>query len=87
MTKGERLIWDLFMKVREVLPATADNSRWATDWAAVFHQMEHPEPEHLPGQGAVEPEHLPQPSADDDDDDSDDDDVPHVRAAPKRRRK
>jgi hypothetical protein len=75
MTKGERLIWDLFMKVREVLPATADNSKWATEWAAIFHQMEHVVP-------AAEPEHLPQPSADD----HDDDDAPHIRAAPKRKR-
>ena len=81
MTKGERLIWDLFMKVREVLPATPDNSKWATDWAVMFHEMEHPAPP------AVEPEHLPQPSADDDDDDGGDDDVPHVRSAPKRKRK
>ena len=75
MTKGERLIWDLFMKVREVLPATADNSRWATEWASIFHEMEHP----APAEKAVEPEHLAQPSADDDD-------VPHVRSAPKRKR-
>ena len=82
MTKGERLIWDLFMKVREVLPATPDNSKWATDWAVMFHEMEHPAP-------TTEPEHLPQPSADDHDDDDGggDDDVPHVRSAPKRKRK
>ena len=81
MTKGERLIWDLFMKLREVLPATPDNSKWATEWAVMFHEMEHPTPE-------VEPEHLPQPSADDhDDDDGGDDDMPHVRAAPRRTKK
>jgi hypothetical protein len=84
MTKGERLIWELFMKLREVLPATPDLSKWATEWAAVFREMEHSAPEAK----AVEPEHLPQPSADDhDDDDGGDDDVPHVRAAPKRKKR
>jgi hypothetical protein len=73
MTKGERLIWDLFMKLREVVPATPENTKWAGEWSALFHEMEHPAP-------AVEPEHQAQPSADDDDD------VPHVRAAPKRKR-
>jgi hypothetical protein len=79
MTKGERLLWDLFMKFRELMlkvEPTAGNSEWATKWAAVFHEMEHPETS-----PAIEPEHLPQPSADDNDDE-----VPHVRAAPKRKR-
>jgi hypothetical protein len=78
MTKGERLIWDLFMKVREVLPATAANATWATMWAAVFHEMEHPPPLEAK---SPEPEHLAQPSAD-----NHDDDTPHVRSAPKRKR-
>ena len=88
MTKGERLIWDLFMKVREVLPATADNSQWATEWAVMFHEMERPA-----GQEAVAPEHqigagATASSADHDaDDDGGDDDMPHVRSAPKRKRK
>ena len=81
MTKGERLIWYLFMKLREVLPATPDNSKWATEWASVFHEMEHP------AERTPEPEHLPQPSADDHDDDGGEDDVPHVRAAPRRKRR
>ena len=79
MTKGERLIWDLFTKFRELLfkvEPTADNSKWATEWAAVFHEMGHPTQ-------SVEPEHLAQPSAND----HADDDVPHVRSAPKRTKK
>ena len=62
MTKGEKLIWELFMKLREVIPATPDNTKWATEWAAMFHEMEHP----------VEPEHQAQASADDDADATDD---------------
>jgi hypothetical protein len=85
MTKGERLIWDLFMKFRELmlkLDPTADNTEWATRWAAVFHEMEQPAPHPPPLETkSPEPEHLAQPDADDDDDDA-----PHVRAAPKRKR-
>ena len=86
MTKGERLIWDLFMKLREVLPATPDNSKWATEWAVMFHEMEHPvqsiEPEHQIGAGATAS------STDHDaDDDDGDDDMPHVRAATKRKKR
>jgi len=45
MTKGERLIWQLFEMVRELMPVTEVNTRRFTEWAAQFHQMEHPEPE------------------------------------------
>ena len=87
MTKGERLIWELFLMVRELMPATAENTRRHNEWAVMFHEMEHPVDPVQPVQ-YVEPEHLPQPSADDhDDDDGGDDDVPHVRAAPRRKRK
>jgi len=40
MTKGEKLIWELFLFVRELMPATADNTRRLAEWAAHFHEME-----------------------------------------------
>ena len=82
MTKGERLIWDLFMKLREVLPASADNSKWATEWAAVFHEMEHPDVVE-----AVDRVQAIDTADHDEDEPPADDDVPHVRSAPKRKRK
>jgi hypothetical protein len=80
----DKLIWELFLMVRELMPVTAENARRFGDWAARFHEIAV-----LPGElEAVdhspvperEPEHVAQPSADDDDDD----DAPHVRAAPRR---
>ena len=46
MTKGERLIWELFLMVKDIgakVGVTAtDTERW-NEWAKVFHEMEHPE--------------------------------------------
>ena len=51
MTKGERLIWELFLMVKEVNAkvgvTTADTER-QNEWAKVFHEMEHPEPAETP---------------------------------------
>jgi hypothetical protein len=41
LTKPQRqLVWKLFQMVREVLPVTADNARWANEWAARFQEHE-----------------------------------------------
>jgi len=40
MTKGERLIWELFEMVRELMPVTEANTRRFQDWSAKFHEME-----------------------------------------------
>ena len=47
MTKGERLIWELFLMVKEVnakVGVTAADTERQNEWAKVFHEMEHPEP-------------------------------------------
>ena len=41
MSKGEKLIWELFLFVRELMPVTEDNTRRQNEWATLFHQMEH----------------------------------------------
>ena len=51
MTKGGKLIWELFLWLREVMPPTADNTRRQTEWAARFHEMEA-----APGGAAPPPE-------------------------------
>jgi hypothetical protein len=40
MNKGERLIWELFEMVKELLPVTEANTRRFTEWSARFHEME-----------------------------------------------
>jgi len=40
MTKGERLIWELFEMVRELMPVTEANTKRFTEWSARFHEME-----------------------------------------------
>jgi len=50
-TKGERLIWDLFVMVRDLMPPTAENTARQHEWARAFHELEHAEP---PGLAAAE---------------------------------
>jgi hypothetical protein len=48
MTKGEKLIWELFLMVKEInakVGVTAADTERQTEWAKVFHEMEHPEAE------------------------------------------
>jgi hypothetical protein len=40
MSKGERLIWELFEMVRELMPATAANSERFQRWSEKFHELE-----------------------------------------------
>jgi hypothetical protein len=47
MTKGEKLIWELFLMVKEInakVGVTAADTERQTEWARIFHEMEHPEP-------------------------------------------
>jgi hypothetical protein len=47
MTKGEKLIWELFLMVKEInakVGVTAADTERQNEWAKVFHEMEHPEP-------------------------------------------
>ena len=46
MTKGEKLIWELFLMVKDIyakVGVTAADTERQTEWAKVFHEMEHPE--------------------------------------------
>ena len=40
MTKGGRLIWELFEMVRELMPPTAGNAERFQRWSERFHEME-----------------------------------------------
>ena len=47
MTKGEKLIWELFLMHRDLqakVGVTAADTERQNEWAKVFHEMEHPEP-------------------------------------------
>ena len=48
MTKGERLIWELFLMVKELTPVTEASTTRFTEWAKIFHEMEHPVPPPVP---------------------------------------
>jgi len=54
MTKGEKLIWSLFEFVRELMPATAENTARQNEWVRVFQELEHAEPTQPPGLAAAE---------------------------------
>jgi hypothetical protein len=46
MTKGEKLIWELFLMVKEInakVGVTAADTERQNEWAKVFHEMEHSE--------------------------------------------
>jgi hypothetical protein len=74
------LVWELFLMVRELMPASETNSRRQQEWAARFHELE-----------VVAERAEPVDTADHDeaveDVEEPDDDTPHVRAAPKRRKR
>jgi len=40
------LVWDLFLKVRELMPASELSTRWQQDWAAGFHGLDVAEERH-----------------------------------------
>ena len=45
MTKGEKLIWELFLMHRDLqakVGVTAADTERQNEWAKVFHEMEHP---------------------------------------------
>jgi len=42
MSKGEKLIWELFEMVRELLPINAANTERLTKWAQEFRGMHDP---------------------------------------------
>ena len=51
MTKGEKLIWELFLMVKDInakVGVTAADTERQNEWAKVFHEMEHPEPAETP---------------------------------------
>ena len=74
MTKGERLIWELFEMVRELMPTTEANTRRFQEWSAKFHEMEH-------GAGADPASAAPADEADEPAED------PHEHGAPPRRKR
>ena len=76
MNKGERLIWELFEMVKELLPVTEANTRRFTEWSARFHEME----------VGGDDRHQAVDVADHDEDEPEDD-LPHVRSAPKRKKR
>ena len=61
--------------VRELMPASELATRRQQEWAARFHELEVAADRHEPVDVA------------DHDDDEPDDDLPHVRAAPKRKKR
>jgi hypothetical protein len=75
MTKGERLIWELFEMVRELMPPTAANAERFQKWSEKFHEME----------VASEDSHQPVDVADADEDEPGAD--PHEHGVPTRRKK
>jgi hypothetical protein len=70
------LVWELFLMVRELMPASEVATRRQQEWAARFHELE-----------VVAERHEPVDVADHDEGDGDDDDLPHVRAAGKRKKR
>ena len=71
------LVWELFLFVRELMPPSEGNSKRQQEWAARFHELE-----------VAADWHEPVDVADHDvNDDEPDDDLPHVRAAPKRKKR
>jgi hypothetical protein len=72
------LVWELFLMVRELMPASEGNTRRQQEWAARFHGLDVADEQH---QAVETADH------DDDDEPDDDDDLPHVRAAPKRKKR
>jgi hypothetical protein len=40
MSKGEKLIWELFVFVRELMPPTAENTARQNEWSRIFHELE-----------------------------------------------
>ena len=78
------LLWQLFEMVKELMPASEANAKRFAEWAAAFHgKFDAPTP--------IADRNMatdPQPELDDlMDEPDDDDDMPHVRAAPKRKKR
>ena len=78
MTKGERLIWELFEMVRELMPATAANTERFQRWSAKFHEME---------LGGGDDQAQAVDTADHDAEDDEPAEDPHEHGVPTRRRK
>jgi hypothetical protein len=71
------LVWELFLMVRELMPASESATRRQQEWAARFHELE-----------VAADRHEAVDVADhDEDEDGPDDDLPHVRAAGKRKKR
>ena len=71
------LVWDLFLKVRELMPASELSTRWQQDWATGFHGLDVAEGRH---QAVDTADHDAE--ADDDEPDAD----PHEHGVPHRPR-
>jgi hypothetical protein len=69
------LLWELFLMVRELMPASELATRRQQEWAARFHELEVAADRHEPVDVA------------DHDEDEPEDDLPHVRSAPKRKKR
>jgi len=76
MTKGERLIWELFEMVRELMPVTEANTKRFTEWSARFHQMEAGVGDDDAHQAVDTADHDEEPAED-----------PHEHGAPPRRKR
>jgi hypothetical protein len=82
MRAGEgRLIWQLFLMVREVLPPTVDNVARMNDWAQHFHELEADDVP-LPS-----PQPAPPPAPRVEPENDDEDDEPRRKPKPKKRGK
>ena len=79
------LLWQLFEMVKELMPASEANAKRFAEWAAAFHgKLDAPTP--IADRNTVATD--PQSELDDlMDEPDDDDDMPHVRAAPKRKKR
>ena len=79
MTKGEKLIWELFLMVRDLqakVGVTAEDTKRHTEWAAHFHEMS-------PTAAETEPEATP--AAEEAEAPAEEGDEPHPRGRRARR--
>jgi len=81
VTKGERLIWELFGMVRELMPVTEGNTKRFQEWSAKFHEMEVGAAQDLSAKHSDDA-HQAVDTADHDADDEDDD--PHEHGVPSK---
>jgi len=69
------LLWELFLMVREIEPATPAHTKRQQEWAAKFHELE-----------AGDDKHEAVHTADHDEDEDEGGDDPHAHGVPARSR-